>query len=350
MAIHKDHPGLSVEIVVNGNALREYENNDQVHEPETVARYLQAQPGAKFGIRWSITEAFPSNRDISHSVWIDGRLISQLTNRADNLHDKTSRTVKAGKSFVQGEWSDQKLVFATGDADLASDDAYMQGRCSLGLIKVAFSFVTIKGPLKDSARAQRCFEIKRGAARPVQVNFGERQIKNAPEILRTAWQKPFAVFEFSCRTRTDLEAIGIIPRSLSPAPIPVQNVIQTILEPVVKPEPEVGGSRPARQSNDIGDAATSRREDPSVEGLSEEEIIVMIVVYRGGDAGLAGQSKKSLLGLLKFYEDKDKKSAAIKREPATESSDCLYVKRERDDSESHSERKRSKPEVIVLDD
>lgn len=38
------------------------------------------------------------------------------------------------------------------------------------------------------------------------------------------------------------------------------------------------------------------------EGLDVEEIIVMIAVYRGRDDGLAGQSKKSLLGLLKHYE------------------------------------------------
>jgi hypothetical protein len=28
----------------------------------------------------------------------------------------------------------------------------------------------------------------------------------------------------------------------------------------------------------------------------------MITIYRGHDAGLAGQSKKSLFGLLKYYE------------------------------------------------
>lgn len=52
---------------------------------------------------------------------------------------------------------------------------------------------------------------------------------------------------------------------------------------------------------------TLHESSPAVEteykdSLTVEEIIAMIVVYRGRDDGLWGQSNKSLRGLLKFYE------------------------------------------------
>jgi hypothetical protein len=56
-------------------------------------------------------------------------------------------------------------------------------------------------------------------------------------------------------------------------------------------------SRPATRQESI--AHTAATED---EGLSTEELIIMIAGYRGHDKGLAGQSHRSLMTLLKHYE------------------------------------------------
>ena len=53
---------------------------------------------------------------------------------------------------------------------------------------------------------------------------------------------------------------------------------------------------PSRQQTPAPSSSTDQ------DGLTVEEIIVMIAGYRGHDRGLTGQSQRSLLSLLKHYE------------------------------------------------
>jgi hypothetical protein len=93
----------------------------------------------------------------------------------------------------------------------------------------------------------------------------------------------------------------------------------------------------------------------------------MISIYRGHDTGLAGQSTKSLLGLLKYYEvitttskqhglanetqNKDAQSTPVKREPEVRKEGSVRIKREREDAVGgRGTGKKAKKEVIVLDD
>ncbi len=54
MVINNDHSGLTVEVIVNGEALKECNDDEHENDPNTVARYVEVQPGTEFGIRWSV--------------------------------------------------------------------------------------------------------------------------------------------------------------------------------------------------------------------------------------------------------------------------------------------------------
>ncbi|TKA79150.1 hypothetical protein B0A49_01332 [Cryomyces minteri] len=49
MAILEDVPGIEVAITVNGNDLKEHEEDDTVNEPKTVTKYIEATSGVNFG-------------------------------------------------------------------------------------------------------------------------------------------------------------------------------------------------------------------------------------------------------------------------------------------------------------
>jgi hypothetical protein len=51
MAISSDYPGLSAEVIVDGQPLKEYEDNDTTveREPHTVVRYVRVNSNARFG-------------------------------------------------------------------------------------------------------------------------------------------------------------------------------------------------------------------------------------------------------------------------------------------------------------
>jgi hypothetical protein len=69
MTISPDYPGLSAEVIVDGQPLKEYENNDTTveREPYTVVRYVRVNSNARFGVRVTI----PTDLKCKHGVWIN---------------------------------------------------------------------------------------------------------------------------------------------------------------------------------------------------------------------------------------------------------------------------------------
>lgn len=75
MAIHNDYPGLKVEIVVNGQALQEYEDKSDKANAKVVTRYVEARAGAAFSVVVSFEQPFQNNRGIAMHVLVDGNTI-----------------------------------------------------------------------------------------------------------------------------------------------------------------------------------------------------------------------------------------------------------------------------------
>ena len=94
--------------------------------------------------------------------------------------------------------------------------------------------------------------------------------------------------------------IPLTPRMLSSAPLSQKDT------PRATPAPRLQNSTSAVQLHTPSSTPKQQAYTPTTlseeNGLNIEEIIPMIAGYRGHDKGLAGQSKKSLLSLLKYYE------------------------------------------------
>jgi hypothetical protein len=120
------------------------------------------------------------------------------------------------------------------------------------------------------------------------------------------------------KSKETLQALGIIPRPQSltptsitgPAPKLEESDHHTTLPPRLRrlpsstplpnqhrpaPSPP-NASPPPNRSQSVLPVPTPD------DGLSKDEIIAMITVYRGHSTGLTNQNTKSLFGLLKYYE------------------------------------------------
>jgi len=72
------------------------------------------------------------------------------------------------------------------------------------------------------------------------------------------------------------------------------------------PRPKTVSSTPTPSQQDSGQSILTEHD-----GLRDSEIIALIKHYRGDNKGLAGQSRKRLLLLLKHYEVRNSQSRGL---------------------------------------
>lgn len=70
MAVHPDYPELEVEVVVNDEALLEYNGDEEEENPE-VTRYVEASSGASFAVRYTIPSALFTEHSVRAAIEID---------------------------------------------------------------------------------------------------------------------------------------------------------------------------------------------------------------------------------------------------------------------------------------
>jgi hypothetical protein len=58
MAVHDDCPGLTAEILVGDEPLKEYKDAEEEETPKTTTRYIECRSGAEFVIRTSFESPF----------------------------------------------------------------------------------------------------------------------------------------------------------------------------------------------------------------------------------------------------------------------------------------------------
>ncbi|KAF9693815.1 hypothetical protein EKO04_008287 [Ascochyta lentis] len=372
MAIHEDYPGLTVEIVANGAALQEYEDSTISATANTVIRYVEAVAGAEFAIKYSFGPSFPKDRDVAADVFVDGNIIRKPLFHKEKFQSQVARFVGRTKEIVDGKWVEQVLYFGSLDThDDASNitEAVRRSVQQIGTITVKFEFGTVGKCSEPSAwmrneptsLAAVPEAALKGDAKSLQTSFGTKRATTALTVCE--WEKegetPFADFEFRYRSRSNLEALHIVPRTPTPTSAATQETVKTssrVSAPDVKPVPEVQVFSPLRQSSAPTDTPVLRQQSPvpgkleDTKGLTEEELVALITHYRGNSQGLAGQSRKRLLVLLMHHEDQEKERLPIESGPPTPRSQGVHVKRERDEDHLTRDGKRSRPEVIVLDD
>jgi hypothetical protein len=103
MAIHPDHPGLKAEVIVNGSALAEFDDNESL-EHNTTTRYVEAVAGEHFGIRIVIPPKYFETYSVEAVLRVDGTDMRHRVFRRTMYRGSGVTTVTdASAAYIEGE-------------------------------------------------------------------------------------------------------------------------------------------------------------------------------------------------------------------------------------------------------
>jgi hypothetical protein len=91
----QDHPGVTAQILVDGQPLKEHINDDEAETPNTIVRYIEAEPRAKFEVRVELLPPFQP-RDLHMMIYTDGLLVKRW------CHIGAGSVFRAGGSVLKG--------------------------------------------------------------------------------------------------------------------------------------------------------------------------------------------------------------------------------------------------------
>ncbi|KAI5360093.1 hypothetical protein Slin15195_G119550 [Septoria linicola] len=236
MAVTEALPGVTVEIVVNGQALHEYEDEDDAKTRAQSASYVEAQSGTSFEVRVHVKRGTHclGNR-LSFQVLIDGRYIDKFGLDNFAFKDKGFSYCFYGRLLADGLV--QQPCFAdlrttdSADADGLLTAAQVKG---LGAIEVnVYHKLRTADPAKTTATVFRQSAIapaplgavheKALKGQSISHNVELRTVSVSSKSKRLAFKtlhidpnkKPAATYLFHYRSRASLQSMLLIPPSSS---------------------------------------------------------------------------------------------------------------------------------------
>ncbi|KAF2833848.1 hypothetical protein CC86DRAFT_400441 [Ophiobolus disseminans] len=283
--------------MVNGVPLLEHDNEDDAPEnPKAITKYIEAQAGAKFSIRTSISNTFHVSQDLGSKTYMDGTMVYSSYESKAWLKSHKEIIIDGIGTKIDSEWIFQPLQFQN--------------------LKIASSLKVTQDLMKT---------VKLLGTITVEFDLGKANATGYRS--QASWRRyggTFVTFNFKYRSKADLRALHIIPRTPSPDP-----------EPSYTPSA-------AQQSHT---SSTGSRDEFA--GLTKEDMIMIIGEYRGSERGLQLLTRIELQAMLK--QDRKKAQNKVKRERSIgpsegDDDDVVVVQR--------PARKRGRgkdSEVIVLD-
>ncbi|KAF1921827.1 hypothetical protein BDU57DRAFT_563962 [Ampelomyces quisqualis] len=231
MAILEGVPGLKVQIVVQGQALREYEDDTAQVAENTVERYVEAQDGEQFEISYDFGESFPRNRAVSLIITIDGKDVDLPIIRQFELHEPGGH-VSSGPVYRDGSsWRVRKYEFAAMTIEEHDDEETPEDLKAklerVGVITCGFYFL-------ENSRRSRCFldarkemevlppvseKVVKGDALSHQTTLGATEPTDKLEYYDADYAdggEPFATFHFYYRSLAALKDLHIVEHSPDP--------------------------------------------------------------------------------------------------------------------------------------
>jgi hypothetical protein len=112
MAVIDEVPGLEVRVVVNEQALREYEDPSAKVPSQITERYVEAQDNSTFRIHYSFQPPFPADRPVSMIVTIDGNNLDEPVTHPFDLFQATGHSSTGVIARVGENWQVQKYCFS----------------------------------------------------------------------------------------------------------------------------------------------------------------------------------------------------------------------------------------------
>ncbi|KAG9525870.1 hypothetical protein KCU93_g5714, partial [Aureobasidium melanogenum] len=237
MAIIPDVPHVSVDIVVDGRPLPEYldEDDEDSISPTSTIKYVECVSGSRFAIRTDLTgmefRHINGGDTVSVEYYLDGQKAGSSVMRFPLRHHSVS-TRPSVRYREGGLWKERNFMFAdlVTSEDVACTNPRPELR-DLGTITVKLYHAILRK--KHAAASQRHDSKKlnvgheaihekhlKGQAISHQASLGEAVSIGAISSFSTRHLgDAFAVFSFRYRSRRDLQALCLIPRSPSPIPL-----------------------------------------------------------------------------------------------------------------------------------
>ncbi|KAH4400484.1 hypothetical protein HBH92_232170 [Parastagonospora nodorum] len=331
MAVHPEYPGLTVQVVMNGEPLPEYEDEDATDDPKVVTKYIEAQAGTEFEIVQVFPDGFAGSDDVRTRCYIDNQEVHSPISTSISRQKRTGGIVDHSSFKCCVSVSLPTLLIHAGPSLIVSEveasDMDDPGEAAtIGTIKLDLQRGKKLGstqpslPIHSRGPEQVSEAALKGEAKSLQVNLGpgKKTLRRKMCGFEQKGTESVATFIFKYRSRVSVPEL----QQSTPRSTPMPPVASVPTEPV------------SQQQTLTPPASTNQ------DGLTTEEVIVMIAGYRGHDRGLAGRSQRSLLSLLKHYE--------VRRLV----DERVSIKRERSDDSvvGGRQKKRKETEVIVLDD
>jgi hypothetical protein len=124
MAITDEVPGLRVEVIVDGQPLLEYDDDDDEAERFTTTKYIEAMSDKPFSIKTLFKQPFPLQHGVETAVKIDGGHPRAMFHKAEDLY-RPGGFLKTGVGFQKdGQWSRRDYRFVA--LDIGNSDYALQ--------------------------------------------------------------------------------------------------------------------------------------------------------------------------------------------------------------------------------
>ncbi|KAL5438446.1 hypothetical protein PMIN06_009679 [Paraphaeosphaeria minitans] len=215
MAVIEAVPYVSVQVLANGTPFPEFDDDDDAgnNTANSITKYIEVTTGEAFSIQYRTKPAFVPKHNFSVSMYT-----------FEGLRERTSAGHFSRKLIFSGITTSDSCVVA------ASDDL-KKALTQIGTICVKFFWISIQGTSAKKFRASAFTKVgaipekaPKGRAVSNQTECGPREAIQPFTTIATKnlhGGKPFAEFHFKYRSRKDLKALLIIPRS--PSPVPLDN-------------------------------------------------------------------------------------------------------------------------------
>ncbi|KAI8934335.1 hypothetical protein NX059_009071 [Plenodomus lindquistii] len=246
MAIHPGHPGLKTEVLVNGRALKEYDDDDEGEpKPGTVTKYIEAEADARYSISYHVPPQLFESHDISVKLDIDGVNMRNpsIGNDLETRRIGASSTIYTSSAIINGKRMGQPFRFTHLDTCGTSHSLEISLQSGLevtGTISIFFHLTTrvqtmaVRDRLPSLQTRNKIPEkLLKGSTVSLSTTLGPLQEKPSCRRYNHTYihgkDNPFAVFVFKYRSLAALKSLRIIPRS--PSPIPLEDRAEEDLSP-----------------------------------------------------------------------------------------------------------------------
>ncbi|KAF2441889.1 hypothetical protein P171DRAFT_434489 [Karstenula rhodostoma CBS 690.94] len=240
MAIIEAVPDVSAQVFVNGTPVPEFDNdddnNDNDNTANSVTKYVEVTTGESFSVQCLLKPTFLPRHDFCVTLNVDGKYGDSMVYRAVRFVQPSGRrfTFEGKRESTGAGQFLRRFIFSgvtTNDSRLvAVSDDLKKTLKEVGTIYVKFVWVTIQGASANQKNQARTFtnlgtipeKALKGRALSTQTEYGPQEAVHPFTVLTTKKLydgKPFAEFNFKYRSRKDLKALLIIPRSPSPVPL-----------------------------------------------------------------------------------------------------------------------------------